>query len=35
MHTFSREGIMVNKSQRGMNEEEVYLQEYIIPLRIK
>jgi hypothetical protein len=35
MQTFSKEGIMVNKSQRGMNAEEVYLQEDLLPPGIK
>jgi hypothetical protein len=32
---FSKEGIMVRKSQKVMNAEEVYLQEYLLSLGIK
>jgi hypothetical protein len=35
MQPFSKEGIMFNKSQRGMNVEDVYLQENLLPLGIK
>jgi hypothetical protein len=35
MLTFSKEGIMVNKIQRGMNAKEVYLQEYLLSPGIK
>jgi hypothetical protein len=35
MHTLSKEGIMVNKSQRGMNAEQLYPQEDLIPPGIK
>jgi hypothetical protein len=35
MQTFSKEGIMVNKIQRGMNVEEMYLQEDLLPPNIK
>jgi hypothetical protein len=33
--TFSKEGIMVKKNQRGMNVEEVYLQEDLLTPGIK
>jgi hypothetical protein len=35
LYTFSKEEIMVSKSQRGMNAEEVYLKEYHLPPGIK
>jgi hypothetical protein len=35
MKTFSKEGIMVSKSQRGMNAEKVYLQEDLLSPGIK
>jgi hypothetical protein len=35
MQTFSKEGIVINKSQIRMNAEEVYLQEDFLPLGIK
>jgi len=35
MQTFSKEGIMVNKSQREMNVEETYFKEDLLPSGIK
>jgi hypothetical protein len=35
MQIFSKEGIMINKSQRGMNAEETYLNEDLISPGIK
>jgi hypothetical protein len=35
MQTFSKEGIIINKSQRRMNSKDMYFQEELIPPCIK